>query len=34
VLLEPTELGAHLVEGVIPFPGVALQFLLPANEDP
>jgi hypothetical protein len=32
LLLEPTELRAHLVEGVVSVPGVDLQLLLPANE--
>jgi hypothetical protein len=33
LLLELAELGAHLVQGAIPFPGAVLQFLPPANED-
>jgi hypothetical protein len=33
LLLEPAELRAHPVEGVIPSPGAVLQFLPPTNED-
>jgi hypothetical protein len=33
LLLEPAELGAHPVEGIVPSPGAVLQFLPPANED-
>jgi hypothetical protein len=33
LLPEAAELGAHLVEGAISFPGAVLQFLPPANED-
>jgi hypothetical protein len=33
LLLEPAELEAHPVEGVVPSPGAVLPFLPPANED-
>jgi hypothetical protein len=33
LLLEPAELGAHLVEGAASVPGADLQLLPSANED-